>query len=331
MASSFKTRAKLEKNHFGYIFIAPFFITYFIFQIVPLINTFYYSLTNIKAWYVDPTHSYDVVGFDMFKMVLTEDAFKRAFFNTPVMWIMGFIPQIVIALILASWFTNEKLRVKGQGFFKVVFYMPNIMTATTIGILFLAFIRPNGFIHTFALSIGYLERPGQAFVSGWFGRGVIAFINFWMWYGQTMIVLIAGIMGINPSFFEAASIDGASGWQSFWKITIPLVRPIMTYSLVTSLIGGFQMFDVPNMFGSGDNAAIFRMDIETIVMYIKSIAREGTTSVGKACAASVILFLITAVCSLVLFWLMSDRAEAKAKRMEKKRAKEAALLEGGDL
>lgn len=331
MASSFKTRAKLEKNHFGYIFIAPFFITYFVFQIIPLINTFYYSLTDIKAWYVNPEMNYKFVGFDMFKMVLTEDAFKRAFVNTPVMWIMGFIPQLLIALLLASWFTNEKIRVKGQGFFKVVFYMPNIMTATTIGLLFLAFIRPNGFIHNFAIAVGYLKNPQMPFVSGWFGRGVVAFINFWMWYGQTMIVLIAGIMGINPSFFEAASIDGASGWQSFWRITLPLIRPIMTYSLVTSLIGGFQMFDVPNMMGNGDNAALFRFDIQTIVMYIKGIATEGSNSIGKACAASVFLFLITAVCSSVLFYLTSDRAEAKAKRLEKKRAKEAALREGGDL
>lgn len=331
MASSFKTRAKLEKNHFGYIFIAPFFITYFVFQIIPLINTFYYSLTDIRAWYVNPEMNYNIVGFDMFKMVLTEAAFKRAFVNTPVMWIMGFIPQLLMALLLASWFTNEKIRVKGQGFFKVVFYMPNIMTATTIGLLFLAFIRPNGFIHNIALSIGYLKNPSMPFTSGWFGRGVVAFINFWMWYGQTMIVLIAGIMGINPSFFEAASIDGASGWQSFWRITLPLIRPIMTYSLVTSLIGGFQMFDVPNMMGNGDNAALFRFDIQTIVMYIKTIAQTGSNSIGKACAASVILFLITAVCSCVLFYLTSDRAEAKAKRMEKKLAKEAALQEGGDL
>lgn len=329
MASSFKTRAKLEKNYCGYIFIAPFFITYLVFQLVPLINTFRYSFTNVRAWFMDSSQTAEWQGLGQFKTVLQDTYFKEAYFNTPVMWLMGFIPQLLIALLLASWFTNEKIRVKGQGFFKVVFYMPNIMTATTIGILFLAFIRQNGFIHNFCVAIGYVKDARYPITSAWFGRGIVAFINFWMWYGQTMIVLIAGIMGINPSFFEAASIDGASGWQSFWKITLPLIRPIMLYSLVTSLIGGFQMFDVPNMFVTGDNHAAFSRDVSTIVMYIKSIAYTGTYSVGKACAASVMLFLTTAVCSIILFILMSDRSEAQAKKAEKKRAKQAAM-EGGD-
>ncbi len=329
MASSFKTRAKLEKNYFGYIFIAPFFITYLIFQLTPLINTIRYSLTNAKAWYMDPNQNFDFVGLDQFKAVLEDKFFKEAYYNTPVMWIMGFIPQILIALLLASWFTNEKIRVKGQGFFKVVFYMPNIMTAATIGILFLAFIRSNGFIHNICVSIGYVKDERYAINSEWFGRGIVAFINFWMWYGQTMIVLIAGIMGINPSFFEAASIDGASGWQSFWKITMPLVKPILLYSLVTSLIGGWQMFDVPNMFAEGDNHAAFSRDVTTLVMYIKKLAYTGQFQVGKACAASVLLFATTAVCSLILFYIMGDHSEAKAKRLEKKRAKQAAM-EGGD-
>lgn len=331
MASTTKKRANLEKNYFGYIFIAPFFLTYLIFQVVPLIDTFRYALTDAKAWYMDPEQAYNFVGLDQFKFVVNDQFFKDAFFTTPVMWIMGFIPQLGIALLLAAWFTNEKIRVKGQGFFKVVFYMPNIMTAATIGVLFLAFIRSNGFIHSFCVAIGYIEDARYPITSEWFGRGIVAFINFWMWYGQTMIVLTAGILGINPSFFEAASIDGASGFQTFGRITLPLIRPIMTYSLVTSLIGGFQMFDVPNMLATGDSHAAFGPKISTIVMYIKSVAYQGTFSVGRACAASVILFAVTAVVSLFLFWIMRDKDAAKAAKAAKRRAKEQAALEGGNI
>lgn len=331
MASTAKKRGKLEKNHWGYIFIAPFFLTYLIFQVVPLIDTFRYALTDAKAWYMDPEQAYNFVGIDQFKFVVQDQFFKDALWQTPLMWIMGFIPQLGFALLLAAWFTNEKIRVKGQGFFKVIFYMPNIMTAATIGALFLAFIRPNGFIHNFCVAIEYVKNEKYPIISPWFGRGIVAFINFWMWYGQTMIVLIAGILGINPSFFEAASIDGASGFQTFRKITLPLIRPIMLYSLVTSLIGGFQMFDVPNMFAVGDTHAVFGPAVSTIVMYIKRVAYSGTFSVGRACAASVILFAITAVCSLVLFWAMRDRDAAKAEKAAKKRAKELAAMEGGNI
>lgn len=331
MASTKRKRARLEKNHWGYIFIAPFFIAYLVFQIVPLVDTFRYSITNAKAWFMDPSQNFDFVGIDQFKTVLADVNFKTAMYNTPVMWLMGFIPQLGMALLLAAWFTNEKIRVKGQGFFKVVFYMPNIMTATTVGLLFLAFIRRNGFIHNFAVSIGYLENERKAFASEWFGRGLIAFIQWWMWYGQTMIVLIAGILGINPSFFEAASIDGATGFQTFRKITLPLIRPIMTYTLVTSLIGGFQMFDVPNMFVEGNNAAAFSAHVTTIVIYIKRIGYSGTFSVGKACAASLLLFFVTAVIALFLFWIMRDKDAEKARKAAKKRAKEQAALEGGNI
>lgn len=331
MASTAKKRGNLEKNHWGYIFVAPFFITYLVFQVVPLIDTFRYALTDAKAWYMDNKQAYNFVGLDQFKFVVNDTFFKEALFTTPVMWVMGFIPQLGVALLLAAWFTNEKIRVKGQGFFKVVFYMPNIMTAATIGVLFLAFIRPNGFIHSFAVAIGYLKDVRYPFVSPWFGRGIVAFINFWMWYGQTMIVLIAGILGINPSFFEAASIDGASGFQTFWRITLPLIRPIMLYSLVTSLIGGFQMFDVPQMFAVGDNRAAFGPSVTTIVMYIKSMAYGGTFSVGRACAASLILFAITASVSLVLFWIMRDKDAARAAKAARRHAKELAAMEGGNI
>lgn len=317
MASSKRKRARLEKGYYGYIFIAPFFIAYLVFSLMPLINTFRYSLTDKIAYISD----FKSVGLDQFKFIIKDENFKQAFQNTPIMWVMGFIPQLGLALLLAAWFTNEKIRVRGQGFFKVIFYMPNIMTAATIGVLFFSFIRQNGFIHNIAIDIGYVEDKRFPITSVNFGRGIIAFINFWMWYGQTMIVLIAGILGINPTFFEAAQIDGASGFQVFRKITLPLIRPIMTYTLVTSLIGGFQMFDVPNMF----KTASFGRSTTTMVMYIKDVAYTGSSSIGRASAASVLLFATTAFLSILLFIFTGDRTE---KRMKKK-MKAAAAMNGG--
>ena len=132
-------------------------------------------------------------------------------------------------------------------------------------------------------------------------------MQFWMWYGNSMIVLIAGILGISPSLYEAAMVDGANSKQQFFKITLPLLKPIIQYNLVTSAIGGLQMYDIPSLFnvdqsfnGKPNYAS------ETITMWIKSL---GFTSkdYGKAAASSIILFLVTMVISIVFFAVTKDR------------------------
>src|SRR5690606_20515039 len=148
-----------------------------------------------------------------------------------------------------------------QGTFKVMVFMPNIMTAATIAVLFYAlFSYPVGPINSMLAKLNiipkeYFLRPEEYgiefFRSPMATRLIISFIQFWMWYGHTMIILIAGIMGIDPEIFESAEIDGATGGQIFRNITLPLIKPIMLYTLVTSLIGGLQMFDIPKLLLNG--------------------------------------------------------------------------------
>jgi multiple sugar transport system permease protein len=246
------------------------------------------------------------------------EGYRRAFWNTPLLWIMGFIPQMSIALLLAAWFTDAKIKARGQGFFKVIFYMPNIMTAATIGALFLAFTDNGGLLHQLAVAIGYIESD-ELLNSVWYSRGIIAFINYWMWFGNTMIVLIAGILGISPSLFEAASIDGANGTKMFWRITIPQIRPILTFSLVQSLIGGFQMYDIPAIMQDSVASNLQREGTTTVMTSIMGVAFQSVTKdLGLASAISVTLFAMTTVCSVTIFALMKDRSDDKWLRKQKK-------------
>src|SRR5690606_37579319 len=140
-------------------------------------------------------------------------------------WILGFIPQLGLALLLAAWFTNQRLKIRGQGFFKVVLYMPNIITAATIAILFSAFFAyPMGPVNSFFELMGWTDSPIYFLQDKSTARGLVAFIQFWQWYGNTMIVLIAGLIGINPVLYESSQIDGAKCWQTLLCITIPQVR-----------------------------------------------------------------------------------------------------------
>lgn len=316
-------------SRYGYYFIAPFFIAYLIFQAYPLANTIYlafqkYMITGTNK-VVGPTFN----GLKNFQNVLTKGSTLQAFENTSVMWIINFIPQILLALLLAKWFTDSRLKLRGQGAIKVMIYMPNIITAASISVLFYSlFAYPQGPVNSVLAQLGVIDKAvysdaGSAALvaisfleKGWHTRLIIAFINFWMWYGNTMVVLIAGMLGINPSLFEAAEVDGASPNQTFTKITLPLLKPILLYTLITSLIGGMQMYDIPQMMQKqGSPAKDMTM---TVTMYIMELVYTGTKDYGRSAAVSVLLFLVTGVLSLVLFYVMRDKDAA----MERKAARQ---------
>ena len=138
-------------------------------------------------------------------------------------------------------------------------------------------------------------------------RGIVSFIQWWMWYGNTMIIMIAGMSGINPSLFEAAMIDGCTSRQIFWKITLPLIKPILLYNLVTSLVGGLTMFDIPHLMTQGNPNNM----TNTVARFIYQQGFTGTYNFNMASAGSVVLFGIIIICSIFLNMLMKDRPVGK--------------------
>ena len=247
---------------------------------------------------------------------------------------MNFIPQIGLALLLTAWFTNRSRKIRGQGAFKVLFYLPNIITAATVAILYASiFAYPVGPVNSilqscqnfFGKLIGLAGpelaatiKPFDFSTSPWAAKIVVAFIQFWQWYGYTTIILISGVLGINPELFEAAEIDGASPRQTFFQITLPCMRTILIFTLITSLIGGLNMFDIPKLYiwnGGPANATM------TTSVFIYAQAFSGSYLYNKAAAASMIMFVIIAILSGFTFFLMRDRSELKAKRAMKRMEK----------
>ncbi|MGO4108609.1 carbohydrate ABC transporter permease [Paenibacillus sp. YAF4_2] len=309
-------RNGVNYSKYGYIFSIPFIIIFLIFSLYPTLYTAVIGFTDMKGVIPKPIHIMDN-PFQNFKDLIMENvSFRQSLINTLILWIANFIPQIVLALLLTAWFTNRRLNVKGQGAFKVLLYMPNIITASTIAVLFSTlFAYPMGPVNSLFHALGWSDAPIQFLQDKNTARGIVSFIQFWMWYGNTMIVLIAGVMGINPALFEAASIDGANGIQTFFRVTLPSLRTILLYSLITSMIGGLQMFDIPQLFitpaGGPDNATL------TTSVFIYGQAFKGSYMYNKAAAASMIMFIIAAALSLIVFYLMRDRSEAKLKKQQK--------------
>lgn len=139
-------------------------------------------------------------------------------------------------------------------------------------------------------------------------RSLIALMNFLMWFGNTTILLMAGIMGIDQSIFEAATIDGANSWQVFRRVTLPLLTPILVYVVITAMIGGLQMFDVPQVLTNGKGMP--NRTSMTLVMYLNNYLTT-SKNYGMAGAISVVLFLISAAMSLVVYSTLNRQYKQK--------------------
>jgi multiple sugar transport system permease protein len=252
------------------------------------------------------------IGFDNYSSIFFKSELPVYLKNTFVIWMMGFIPQIIFSLLLAAWFTDLKLKLKCTGFFKTVFYMPNIIMASAFSMLFFTMFSDAGPVNNLLNSMGLPTYRFLAEVAG--TRGLIAFMNYLMWFGNTTIILMAAIMGIDTSLFEAAQIDGANSWQTYKKITMPLIKPILAYVLITSLIGGIQMFDVPQILTNG-NGNPNRTSM-TAIMYLNK--HLYSKNYGMAGALSVILFIVTCILSFFVFrYITKDRFAEKV--MKRKR------------
>lgn len=319
-----KRRRKSGYAKYGYIFSIPFVVAFLIFSLYPICYTAIIGFTDLKGLGVTDFHFLED-PFLNFKNVLSNASFQTALKNTVKMWVCNFIPQICLALLLTAWFTDKRCKIKGQGLFKVLFYMPNIITAATVAILFNAlFGYPMGPVNDLLVSLGFIDTPYNFSVSKEASQNVVIFIQTWMWYGYTMVTLISGVLGISPDIFEAAEVDGANRMQTFFLITIPNIKTILLFTLVTSLIGGLNMFDIPKMYlnGGPDNATL------TTSVFIQNQAFSGSYLYNRAAAASMIMFAIICVLSAILFFVLRDRDESLAKK-ERKRVERMKKKEAG--
>jgi len=286
----------VKYNKWGYIFLIPFITAYIIFQFIPMVTTIYNSFfENYKAGLTQVGPNF--VGFDNYLTLFKNGDIWVYAKNTLILWIMCFIPQIFLSLLLGAWFSDMRLRVKGARFFKTVIYLPNLIMASAFSMLFFTLFSDGGPINELLVQLGIIDEPYKFFSHVWSTRGIIAFMNLLMWFGNTTILLMAGMMGIDPALFEAAEVDGANSTKVFFKITLPLLRPILVYVVITSLIGGIQLFDVPQILTNGTGEPM--RSSMTLIMFLNN--HLYSKNYGMAGALSVLLFIITAILSLIVF------------------------------
>jgi len=289
---------RTNKNNWGYLFISPFFIVFIVFSLYPIISTF---VMSFQKW--DGLMPSVSIGFKNFQRLISDKVFFLSMWNTLRIWIVNFIPQILVALILSAVFTFNRLR--GMKFFRAAFYLPNLITAASVGLLFSLLLNGDrSVINSILVKLGVQGAPFGFFNSTIFTSSIVSYIQWWMWFGYTTIIVMAGMSTIDTLVYEAAKVDGATKVQTFIRITIPLIRQTIIYLTITSIIGGMQLFDVPATLtgGLGDP----QKSILTTSMYLYNQAFK-SHNFGYASTISVGLFFTIVILSIISYRFMRQK------------------------
>ncbi|MBQ1681697.1 MULTISPECIES: carbohydrate ABC transporter permease [Agathobacter] len=297
-----KSSNVVKYNRWGYIFLIPFFVTFIVFQLIPLFGTFWNSFfENYRSGrqQIGP----NFIGIENFKTIITSGLIWKYARNTLIMWVLGFVPQIFFSLLLGAWFSDKRLSIKASGFFKTVIYLPNLIMASAFAMLFFTLFSEGGPVNSILVNLHILKEPFAFLNDIAATRGLVGLMNFVMWFGNTTLLLLAGMLGIDPSLYEAAEVDGATSTQKFFRITLPILKPILVYVVITSLIGGLQMFDVPSVLTNGKGNPMETS--MTLIMYLNN--HLYSKNFGLAGTVSVLLFLITGILSFIVFKVSNEK------------------------
>lgn len=204
---------------------------------------------------------------------------------------MNIFPRLGIALLCAVIFAQS--RVRGKGIFKMIFYFPNLVNSATVSVLAALIMGwQSGYLNRFLIQYKLIEEPVYWLGQPSTAQGIVAFIIWWMWFGYSAIMFTTGILNVPMEYMEAATVDGASRWQKFWKITFPLIRPTVAYVFLVTLIGGLQNFEIPRVITDGLGAP--DKSLLTMTMQMHTLAFK-SMQYGYGSAYAIGIFVITAI------------------------------------
>lgn len=286
---------KEQKAKYGYLFVTPYLLTFLVFQLYPILYSFYLSLTTQVS-----SKENVFSGFKNYIYLVQDKVFWKSIGNTCIIWLGGFVPQIIFALLLAV--LLSQYHIKAASFLRAAYYLPNLVTAASIGILFsVLFDWQTGTVNKILLQVGFIKESVHWMSIPFFARSITSFIQWWMWFGYSAILLTASIKAISPEVLEASIVDGANNRQRLFKITLPLLKPTLLYVMVTSLIGGMQIFDIPMTLTGGTGEP--QKSLLTMVLYLynsaftnRNYAYGATVSYG--------LFFVILIFSLVFYRIL---------------------------
>lgn len=282
----------IKRNRWAYLFISPFYLLYAVFGIFPL---FYGLWLSFHVW--DGISPMRWVAFENYTRLLVDDIWWQAIGNTIWLFVGATTPQLALALLLA--FIINSPYIRGKEIFRAAYFMPIVASAVAVSLIFNSLLGERYGMINYALSFFGVEQINWLGSRQWL-KPSIAIVTIWQWTGYTMIIFLAGLQSINPELYEAARVDGATTKDVFRHITLPLLRPVILFQVVLSIIGAMQTFDIPVMLAGGTQSSApggtGRAGLVSMILIYWTAFKY--TQFGYAAAMAFILFVLIVIFSL---------------------------------
>jgi cellobiose transport system permease protein len=287
---------QLRRHLPAYLAISPFYLIFAAFWAFPVVYSIFLSF---HTW--DGIGPMKYVGLEQFRYLLSDSDFWHSILVTIEIWVMSTIPMLFLAMVIAVLLNSN---VRFRGFYRVAYFIPNITSLVAIAIIF-----GSVFANSFGLSNAFLQAIGVGQVSWlsdpWGIKFAIAVMVIWRWTGYNAIIYLAGLQAIPSDLFEAARIDGASAIQTFFRVTVPMMRPIILFTVITSTIGGMQIFTESQVL-VGDTGGPGKAGL-TMVLYLYQQAFTNS-DFGYGAAIGWGLFVILILLSAINWRLVQGRS-----------------------
>ena len=272
----------MKPRYAPYFFLAPFFALFGVFMVYPLFDSIRLSTYSVRGM-----RNQTFVGLENIDRLLADPLFWTALWNTAYFALGSLLLQLPVALALALLLSNARL--KGRNLFRLSFFSPVLISGVFIAVIFyLLYDRRYGLVNkVIGSEIPWLQDPDLVMPA-------LVLAGVWRWAGFNMVYFLAGLQSIRRELYEAAAVDGAGPWQTFIHVTIPALRPVIAFVVITSMIGSFQLFDLPYVLTEGGpgNASM------TMVMYLYKHGFE-FINLGYAATIGWALAVIIGVISII--------------------------------
>ncbi|APX32295.1 cytochrome C biogenesis protein [Brachybacterium sp. P6-10-X1] len=285
-----------------YLAISPFYVLFAIFGLFPIVFSIVLSFTD---W--DGMGEMSFVGLAQYQYLLTDSRFWNAVGNTFIIWFLSTVPMLFLALVIA-FLLHQNIRF--TGFYRVAFFLPNVTSMVAMAIVFgSVFSDTFGLINSALTALGLDTVPWLS--SSWGIKVTIAVMVIWRFTGYNAIIYLAGLQSIPTDLYDAAKVDGANIVQVFFRITVPMLRPIILFTVIMSTIGGLSLFTEPQVL-LGDSGGVGEAGMTIVLYQYNQAFTEFDFGYGSAIAWA--LFLIAAVFAVINWRLVSGRSERTPRR-----------------
>ncbi len=317
-------RGKWDLKVSPYLYISPFFIMFVLVGLFPIAYT---AVISFMDWNL-VRGTGEFIGFDQYIWILTQPHFWTALRNTFSIFLLSSVPQLILAIFIAA-VLDRHLRAKT--FWRMSVLLPFVVAPVAVGLIFTAIFADNfGLVNTWLGNLGFEGIPWHK-DPFWSHVAIATMVNY-RWTGYNALILLAAMQAVNRDYYEAATVDGAGRMRQFFSITLPSLKPTLIFVIITSTIGGLQIFDEPRVFDQFGRGGAAQQWL-TITLYLYDIG-WGQWNFGRAAAMAWILFVIILIIGLINLLitrsLVRDEGMRReiSRRQEKQRSREAARAKG---